>query len=748
MPTAELQFDLSAEDQGLFLAEVDELLQRIEEALVDLERAPDDQGLLNEIFRAAHTIKGNSATIGHTRLASLTHAMETRLDDVRKGAASVEPQLIEALLKALDVMKLLRDEIETRVPADVDVDAAATAVERRAANRVGGTSADRRRKSGKKAAPKAAAVDPEATHRFVVGIEEGPWSAVRALQVLMALGEHGRVLWSSPSQADIEKEDAQIPAKMTVLVVSEADDNVLVEALNAIPELGQIKVESLKAESAPAEKTDPTQAQADLAPARAPEAQDVIAPGAVPLQKAAAAAPAPKASSTTIRIDVARLDALLNLVGELVIDRTRLVQLGGLLVDQFGDHRSLSDLQQTALHIGRITDELQEQVMKSRMLPVESVFNRMPRVVRDIAAKQGKQIDFIIDGKDTELDRSVIEEIGDPLLHLIRNGVDHGIETPEQRLANGKPAMGRLRLSASHADSFILISLEDDGNGINVEAVKRKAVERGVISQEQADRMSDKEAVQLIFAPGLSTAQQISDVSGRGVGMDVVRANVEKINGSVDVETRKGHGTTFTIRLPLTLAIVQALLVRVSDGIYALPIHAVTETLRIEASQIHRVNNREAIQLREQVLPLMSLRQVFGLGDDDPQEVPSDGSRLVVAVHTTNSRQVGLIVDGLVGEQEIVIKPLGQLVGDVAGVSGAAILGDGSVSLIVDVAALIAQAIRDNTTVALRGQPNAPRSEGSPTAGRPAQVVAEIRPTETLALNRGVGRTSAALMAA
>lgn len=339
--------------------------------------------------------------------------------------------------------------------------------------------------------------------------------------------------------------------------------------------------------------------------------------------------------------------------------------------------------------------------MKSRMLPVESVFNRLPRVVRDIASKQGKQIDFIIEGKDTELDRSVIEEIGDPLLHLIRNGVDHGIETRELRLASGKPAEGRLRLSARHADSFILISLEDDGKGIDVEAVKRKAVERGVVSQEHADRMTDQEAVQLIFAPGLSTAKQLSDVSGRGVGMDVVRANVEKINGTVEVETREGHGTTFTIRLPLTLAIVQALLVRVAGGIYALPIHAVTETLRIESDQVHRVNNREAIMLREHVLPLVSLRHVFGVGDGDAG-LARNGSRLVVAVHTTNSRQVGLIVDGLVGEQEIVIKPLGQLVGDVAGVSGAAILGDGSVALIVDVAALIAQAIRDNTTVALR----------------------------------------------
>jgi len=694
----DLQFDLSSDDQGLFLAECDELLQRVEESLVDLERAPDDQALLNEIFRAAHTIKGSSATIGHTRMAALTHAMETRLDDVRKGVAPVTPALIEALLKALDVLKVLRDEVETRVAADVDVDAAASAVERRAALR--DTPAPAKApapKKAKRAAAQAKADESSPTHRFTIALEPSPWSSVRALQSLLALGENGRVLSSDPPQTEIEREDAQVTGPIVVLVHTDKADTELVDALNRVPELGAITVEHIAA--APAAVVEEPEAEAEVGPEVEVEAPTATASAPVEKSVSQASKAQPASSNKTIRIDVTRLDALLNLVGELVIDRTRLVQLGGSLTEQFGDHRVLSDLQQTALHIGRITDELQEQVMKSRMLPVESVFNRLPRVVRDVAAKQGKQIDFIVEGKDTELDRSVIEEIGDPLLHLIRNAVDHGVEPPDERLAVGKPAAGRLRLSARHADSFILISLEDDGRGINVDAVKRKSVERGVITQEQADRMSEQEAVQLIFAPGLSTASEISDVSGRGVGMDVVRANVEKINGSVDVETRRGHGTTFTIRLPLTLAIVQSLLVRVAGGIYALPIHAVTETLRIEGDQIHQVNHREAIQLRGTVLPLVSLRHVFGEDEAETPEVGAD-VRTVVAVHTTNARQVGLIVDGLVGEQEIVIKPLGQLVGDVAGISGAAILGDGSVALIVDVAALVGQAIRDNTTVA------------------------------------------------
>jgi two-component system, chemotaxis family, sensor kinase CheA len=676
-PSGELYFDLSGDDQALFLAEIDEILQRFEEALVDLESTPDNEELLQEIFRAAHTIKGNSSTIGHTRMAALTHAMETRLDDVRKGVAPVTPELIEALLKAVDVLKLLRDEVETHRAADVDVETFAAAVERRAGLRDPLPDEVAKKKKGKKAAPAAAA----ATHRITVVLEPSKWTAVRALQVLLALGEVGKVVSSDPPQTEIETEDAQIGDLIVVDLYTLQPESALHEALNRVPELGSVTVETLAAlavvESSATKATETSRA-------------------AGPAEKAATAA-AP-ASSKTIRIDVARLDALLNLVGELVIDRTRLVQLGNNVAERFGDHRVIGDLQQTALHIGRITDELQEQVMKSRMLPIESVFSRLPRVVRDISAKQGKQVDFIIEGKDTELDRSVIEEIGDPLLHLIRNSVDHGLEPPEERLAAGKPPVGKLRLSAHHADSHIVITLDDDGRGLPLDVLKRKAVERGAITAEQAERMTDAEAVQLIFEAGLSTAKELSDVSGRGVGMDIVRTNVEKINGSVEVSTRRGGGTTFTIRLPLTLAIIQALLVRVAGGIYALPIHAVTETLRVEPDQIHRINRRDAMQLRGTVLPLVALRRVFGIQDTDSPDIGTT-ARLVVAVHAPGGRQIGLIVDGLIGEQEIVIKPLGNLVGDVPGVSGAAILGDGSVALIMDVSSLINQSVRDGTTV-------------------------------------------------
>lgn len=678
-PQGPLEFDLTADDQALFLAETDELLRRVEESLVALEHTPDDARLLNDIFRAAHTIKGSSATIGHGRMAALTHAMETRLDEVRTGAAPVTAALVEGLLRSLDVLNLLRDEVETRQQVAVDVESAIRALEPEGAPAMAPAS------SNAPARPVAGA-----THRIIVALEPGAWVAVRALQALLALGERGAVLSSQPTQAEIERAEAGLGDHLTVLLRSDEAESALHAALAQVPELGSVSIERLT--PAPAEQ--PLWSEV---PARAAEP--------VPLPTAEPQTPplglGSSAASKTIRIDVARLDALLNLVGELVIDRTRLVQIGASLANRLDrvDARLLMDFQQTAMHVGRITDELQEQVMKSRMLPIDTVFSRLPRVVRDTAARLGKAVDFVVTGRDTELDRSIIEEIGDPLLHLIRNAVDHGLEQPEERVAAGKSATGTVRLSARHAESYILVSVEDDGSGIAVDAVKRKAVERGAMTQDVADRLSDHEAIQLIFHPGLSTAREVTDVSGRGVGMDVVRANVEKLNGGIEVSSHRGQGTRITIRLPLTLAILQALLVRVAGGIYALPIHAVTETLRIPDDQVHRVNHCLAMQLRGAVLPLLPLRRAFGLGDEEAPDVGA-GQRLVVAVHADGGRQVGLVVDGLVGEQEIVIKPLGRVIGDVAGISGAAILGDGNVALIVDVPSLISRVVLEGATAA------------------------------------------------
>ncbi|HEX2924580.1 MAG TPA: chemotaxis protein CheA, partial [Chloroflexota bacterium] len=398
-----------------------------------------------------------------------------------------------------------------------------------------------------------------------------------------------------------------------------------------------------------------------------------------------AATTAKSASSLgkTVRIDVSRLDNLVNLVGELVIDQTRLTRLGTMLQGKYDDD-SVSDLSETSQHIGRIVDELQESIMKARMLPVESLFNRFPRVVRDLAQRSGKKIDFVVEGRETELDRSVIEELHDPLVHLLRNCVDHGVEPPEKRVAAGKPEVGQIRLSAMHRENRILIRVQDDGAGMDAAKIKATAIKRGVLTAEAAERLSDQEAVELVFMPGFSTAEKITDVSGRGVGMDIVRTNIEKLNGSVTIDTHIGQGTCFTLELPLTLAIIDALMVGVGDQIFAIPLVSVMETLRVWRSEIQSINSRQAIQLRETVLPLITLEKALAL----PSSQESVDRVFVVAVRVGDNR-FGLVVDSLLGELQVVIKSLGRQVGTIAGVTGATILGDGRVALILDVPSLV-----------------------------------------------------------
>lgn len=387
----------------------------------------------------------------------------------------------------------------------------------------------------------------------------------------------------------------------------------------------------------------------------------------------------------TVRTSVERLDTLMNLVGELITDRNRLYQIRADFEARFHNDDQADNLAQTVIHIGRITDQLQEEVMRIRMLPVANVFNKFPRLVRDLARKAGKQVELVIRGEDTELDRSVIEEIGDPLIHLLRNAVDHGVELPADRLAAGKSEQGTILLTARHEESHIVLTIEDDGRGIDVERVKASALQKGLITEAEAAALSTEEAVDLIFRPGLSTAKVVSDISGRGVGMDIVRTNIERLNGRVLVETWPGRGSRFQIVLPLTLAIIPALLVQVGAGAFAIPLVTVMETLRVAAGGIKTVHGKPVTQLRDHVLPLVRLSQVLGFRQK------ANGRHLtheyVVAVRW-GKLEMGLMVDKLVGEQEMVIKSLGALMGDTPGVSGAAILGDGRVALIVDVPGL------------------------------------------------------------
>jgi len=384
---------------------------------------------------------------------------------------------------------------------------------------------------------------------------------------------------------------------------------------------------------------------------------------------------------TTIRVDVSRLDALMNLVGELVLGRNRLLRIAQQLSAKYEDDELIHALEETLDQVDFITTDLQMAVMKTRMVPIARVFNRFPRVVRDLARELKKEVKLIIEGEDTELDRSIVEEIGDPLVHLVRNAIDHGIEPPEEREFLGKPRQGTLRLAAYHEGNHIVILVEDDGRGIDVEKIKKKALERGLVTENELSRMSEKEILNLIFLPGFSTAEKVTDVSGRGVGMDVVKTNIEKLNGTIEINTELGKGTQIIIKIPLTLAIIQALLVKVADEIYAIPLVSVVEAVKISQEEVQTVEGKEIIILRDSVLPLVKLADVF----DIPAEEEVSPYVVVLAI---GERRFGLVVDSLIGQEEIVIKSLGNYLTNIEGISGATIMGDGRVTLIVDVAGL------------------------------------------------------------
>lgn len=675
-----LVLDASGEDLKVFLAEGEELLALLDANVLTLEKGGRDQVVLQEIFRAAHTLKGSSAAIGHQRMANLTHLMESVLDKLRKGEIEPTTEIVDLLLECLDALRVLQEEVATleqsgedftplirRLAVVASLPPLATAAQGEAVPPVEDLSLplseaeeDRVREllsQGKTIYAVGAAIDPSC-----------PLSSARCLQVVMELSTLGEVIAIKPTLSEIETLEAQYQVRGLVSTTEEPQS--IKYAINSLGDVASVQVH---------------QYQAD------PSAATVAAGQADPtIGGPDATRGATRRASQTVRIDVERLDKLMNLVGELVIDRTRLARLSSEMEGRLGHDELAGQLGETSLHIARLTDELQQEIMKSRMVPVESVFARFPRMVRDLAQKVGKKVEFTVEGQDTELDRSVIQEIGDPLIHLLRNSVDHGVESPEQRLAAGKPEVGTVRLSAYHEESHIVIVVEDDGRGIDVERVKSAAVARGIVAPERAEHLSESEALNLIFSSGLSTAERVSDLSGRGVGMDIVRTNIEKLGGTITLTTRPGKGSRFAIQLPITLAIVPALLVGLGRAVYAIPLTSVSETLRVDADRVKSICATGAIQIRGRVLPLLSLRSVFGQAGEWER-----AKRLLVVSVRFGGHEVGLVVDSLLGQQEVVVKSLGGYLGEVRGVSGATILGDGRVGLIVDVPTLVDLAIRN-----------------------------------------------------
>ncbi len=681
---------------GMFLEESREHLQTLNNCLLDLENDPGSLAVLDEIFRSAHTIKGMSATMGFTTIAELTHEMENVLDLLRKGALLANDDITDVLFKCVDTLEQLVESVASNSDATIEIK---PLISKLSAIAKGEFSAE----------PKVQHAQPELEQEEVIesnsvetiklddtevnvvkaakkqGIEcyeihvklrNGCLlRSARAYMVMNALEELGEVIKSIPAVEELEKENFDY--SFQVVLLTAVDSEKIEATVTNISEVEEVVVVPSSVLETVPKKTTVSVSQPEPAPANKADKKPTVNKVEKSSNENTASTSDKKLKSgQSVRVDIDKLDSLLNLVGELVINKTRLEQIGLT-------HR-LTELVETIEQMDRVTTDLQAVVMKVRMVPVGQVFNRFPRMVRDLSRELNKEVNLIIQGEETELDRTVIDEIGDPLVHLLRNSIDHGVEHPAERQAKGKNPVGEIRLIARHEGNNVIIMVEDDGKGINADIIKQKAVEKGLITQAEAEKLEPSEAIRLVFLPGFSTAETVTDVSGRGVGMDAVKTKIESLGGMVDVETKINEGSKFKIRLPLTLAIIQALLVKVCEEIYAIPLGTIDSTINITPQDIKTIQNQEVILLRGQIIPIVRLANVLNV-----PEISSDtqDELFVVIVHMGEHR-AGIIVDTLIGQQEIVIKSMGKLLAGIKVIAGATILGNGQVALILDVGAL------------------------------------------------------------
>ena len=681
---------------GMFLEESREHLQTLNRCLLDLENDPRNLGLLDEIFRSAHTIKGMSATMGFTNVAELTHEMENILDLLRKGQLQANELILDTLFKCIDMLEQLVEAIAGGSTASVDIKPLINILNKLAKGEqpeqisvapsapapvegAGAKANEARVKLGDTEEKVIRAAERQGLSALEINVRlrEGCLlKSARAYMVMNSLDSFGDIIKSVPSADDLEKENFDL--SFDVIVLTDAEPQKIENDLMSISEIDEVKVVHISVEAEVADQTqaaEPVKAE-EKAARDADSAKSNIAHPAE-TTNAGLGADKKMKGGQSVRVDIDKLDSLLNLVGELVINKTRL--------EQIGLSHKLTDLAETIEQMDRVTTDLQAVVMKVRMVPVGQVFNRFPRMVRDLSRELHKEVNLIIQGEETELDRTVIDEIGDPLVHLLRNAIDHGVENPKDRQAKGKNPVGEIRLIARHEGNNVIIMVEDDGGGINPEIIKQKAREKGLITQAEAEKMDNADAVRLVFIPGFSTAQSVTDVSGRGVGMDAVKTKIESLGGMVDVETKINEGSKFKIRLPLTLAIIQALLVKVAEEIYAIPLGSIDSTINIKPEEIKTIQNQEVILLRGQIIPIVRLAKslnIEGASDSEQEE-------LYVTIVHMGDQKAGVIVDTLIGQQEIVIKSLGKLLAGIKVIAGATILGNGQVALILDVASLM-----------------------------------------------------------
>ncbi len=705
----------------IFLDETNEHLQSLNTQILNLEQNPEDSDTINEIFRAAHSLKGMAGTMGYKRMQNLTHDMENVFSEVRAGNIKVGPEMIDTLFQCLDALqeytdniknssdegtndnepliKLLNDYLNGKGAESAPAPAPAAAAEDAKASEAPAAASDVSEKWNQiKLDDSQVKVIGEAiksgmkVYGLNISVKESCiLKAARAFLVLKAIEEKGgEIIVSNPSSQDIE--DEKFEFDFTLIVIAECGIDDLIKAASDVSEIDKVVGDKIDLDKIHFEDEESLQPEPATQPAHevVPEAASPAA--SAPAASTQASAPAAAASkpadkkpgkpvvNRTIRVDIEKLDSLMNLVSELIIAKNSLVSASAESVGAGMNN----DFNEKIEYLESVTTNLHESVMKVRMVPIENTVQKFPRMIRDLNKKLDKKMELYMTGEDTELDRTVVDEIGDPLMHLLRNSADHGIESAEIRAQRGKPEVGSIFLDAYQEGNNVIIEVRDDGNGIDVEAVKNKAIEKGVITAEQAAAMADKDAINLLFHPGFSTAKQITDVSGRGVGLDVVKSKIEALSGEVSVKSVLGEGSTWTIRLPLTLAIIQTLMVVVGGEKYAISLGSIETIETIPEKDIKFVENKEVINLRGQVLPLIRLNKIIDIESNSPE----DGNLTVVIVKK-GDKMAGIVVDELRGQQEIVIKSLGKYIKQVKFISGATILGDGEVALILDTNALL-----------------------------------------------------------
>ncbi len=672
----------------VFLEESREHLNNLNRCLLDLEQQPQNKAALDEIFRAAHTIKGMSSTMGFEDLADLTHHMEDILSKIKDNLLDINEQIIDILFQCFDRIQAMVADIGDGLTGHMENGDLVEILDSIKKGDLEAAAAQVAQSTQQSARPSPAqtqlddaetvisfndydrAVIDEAQQKgyrvmlLQVHIDKGClMKSVRAFMVFKALEVDGEIIKSVPPAQDLE--EGKFEQDFNLIYITQLKLAEVQECLLSISEVSLANIIELSPESQPDSIVEP---ETEAAPGH-PTAGG--APDEMPVDEGQRV----HRFKQKVRVDIEKLDEMMNLVGELVMHKGRLEQIGATSKN--------TELQETVEQVDGITTELQNVVMKVRMVPIEQVFNRFPRMVRDLAKELHKEVNFVMEGQETELDRTVIDEIGDPLMHLLRNAIDHGLEAPEERIKAGKTARGTLKLRARHEGNNVYIEVEDDGKGIDVEQVMKKAVSKGLISNWDLEQLNADETLRLLYSPGFSTAVEVTDVSGRGVGLDVVKAKIEAIGGEISISSQLGIGTRFTIKLPLTLAIIQALTVSVGPEIYAIPLSNVDETTMISEADIKMVQKQPVIVIRGKVVPLYLLRRLLDVpGEQDSGET----AYVVVARH--GDRQIGLVVDTLIGQQEIVIKSLGRLLAGTPGLAGAIIAGDGNVHLILDIASL------------------------------------------------------------